>query len=121
MKKIISIALLSLICSFSFAQTSAENTSIVQEKNFASNKAKGEFIFQMPEGTSAETINTTAKNYVDYFNVNYDAKTRIAHISMIQEKTEGVILRFLISNEIKTISYDGKEYDAEKFVGNFIQ
>lgn len=121
MKKIVSIALLSFVCSFSYAQTSPKTTSLVQEESFVSNKVKGEFIFQMPEGTSAAKINETAKYYTDYFNVQYDEKSRIASISMIQENMRGVILRFLIANEIKTISYGGKEYEVEKFAGNFIQ
>ena len=121
MKKIVSIVALSLVCSFSFAQSSPETTSTVQEKTFISNKTKGEYNFQMPEGTSEQKITETANYYVNYFTVNYDSKTRIANITMVQEKMAGVIFRFLLSNEIETILYDGKEYKAEKFVGDFVQ
>ncbi len=121
MKKIVSIALLSLICSFSYAQTESKTTSVVQEENFVSNKVKGEFNFEMPEGTSAAKINETAKYYTEYFRVQYDTKTRIARVFDVQENMQGVILRFLISNDIDTISYNGKEYGVEKFVANFVQ
>ena len=121
MKKIVSIALLSLVCSFSFAQSSPKTTSVVNESTFVANKTKGVFNFQMPEGTSAEKITKTANYYTAYFTVKYDAKTRMANITMIQDNMRGVVVRFLISNEINTISYDGKEYEVEKFVGNFVQ
>ncbi|MDD2983492.1 MAG: hypothetical protein PHQ74_08890 [Crocinitomicaceae bacterium] len=121
MKKIVSIALLSIVCSFSYAQTSSQTTSIVKESNFVANKVKGEFNFQMPEGTSEEKIAKTANYYTEYFTVKYNPKTRMANIVMLQDKMRGVVVRFLISNEIKTVSYDGKEYDVETFVRNFVQ
>lgn len=121
MKKILSVAILSLICSFTFAQTSPEKTSVVQEANFISNKNKGEFNFQMPVGTSVEKIDKTAKYYTEYFTVTYDSKTRNAKIQIIQENMRGVVLRFLISNDIQTISYNNEEYEVDKFVRNFIQ
>jgi hypothetical protein len=121
MKKLVSIALLSLVCSFSYAQTSPQTTSVVKESNFVANKVKGEFNFQMPEGTAVDKINHTANYYKEYFTVKYTEKTRMANIVMLQDNTRAVIVRFLISNEIKTISYDGKDYDVELFVKNFIQ
>ncbi len=121
MRKILSVAILTLVCSFTFAQTSPETTSLVKESNFITNKVKGEFNFQMPVGTSVEKINKTAKYYTEYFTVTYDSKTRNAKIQMIQENMRGVVLRFLVSNDIKTISYNDEEYEVEKFVGNFIQ
>ena len=121
MKKIVSIALFSLICSISFAQSNPKTTSIVKEDTFIANKTKGVYNFQMPEGTSADKVKETANYYINYFTVNYDSKTRIANITMVQEKMAGVIFRFLLSNEIETILYDGKEYKAEKFVGDFVQ
>ena len=121
MKKIVSIALLSIICSFSFAQSNPKSTSTVKEETFIANKAKGVYNFQMPEGTSVDKVTKTAGYYVDYFTVKYDSKTRMAQITMIQENMQGVILRFLLSNDIETIAYNGEEYEVEKFVGNFIQ
>ncbi len=121
MKKIVTIAILSLICNLTFAQSTPETTAFVKESDFVANKIKGEFNFQMPEGTSIEKINQTANYYTSYFTVKYDSKTRIAKIQTIADKANGIILRFLISNEIKTISYDGKVYEVEKFAGNFIQ
>lgn len=121
MKKIITVAILSLICNFTFAQSSPKTTAVVKESSFVANKVNGEFNFQMPEGTSPENIVKTANYYTAYFTVKYDLKSRIANIKMVEENSNGVILRFLISNDIKTISYDGKEYEVENFVGNFVQ
>ncbi|MES2799024.1 MAG: hypothetical protein V4638_03345 [Bacteroidota bacterium] len=75
----------------------------------AAGKTSGNFKFTLPEGTTAEDVAQNSKYYTHYFTVNYDAKSRVADITMISndEKSRSVIIRFLVANSVEKLNIDG--------------
>lgn len=134
MKKFLTILSVALLSGTAVAQATEKNVQlqaaaapaapaqdskakIENAEKFAANKAKGLYEFQLPAGTTAESVKKTSSYYTQYFTVNYDAKTRNAKLSLLQtdEKAKHVIVRFLVSNNVKEITMGGKDYTTEEF------
>jgi hypothetical protein len=119
MKNIITLFAFVLTLSFSFAQ----NASISgDESTLNSQVEKGEFSIEMPESTNAAEINKSAEYYVDYFTVNYDDNSKIAKISMVDNtpSSRRVINRLLLSNGVRTINFNGKEFSINEFYDAYL-
>ena len=84
---------------------------------FSAEKAKGNFNFQLPATATTEAVNKAAGYYKQYFTVVYNDKTKNAKITMIENDSRGrhVIVRFLVSNGVREISMDGKDYSIDDF------
>ncbi|SFT89477.1 hypothetical protein SAMN05216474_3002 [Lishizhenia tianjinensis] len=116
MKKLFAF-LLVVTCSFlSFGQ---ENQAVAQgtETTFSENVAKGVFSFILPEGTSAEEVEKNSAYYTSFFTVEYDATTRKATLKMADNTAESrhVVVRFLISNKVRTVKLGNTEYTVSEF------
>jgi hypothetical protein len=72
-------------------------------------KSSGKFTFIMPEGTVAEDLAHSTKYYTNYFTVDFNASTREAKITMVNndEKSRSIIARFLISNGVQELNIGG--------------
>lgn len=84
---------------------------------------QGVFEFVMPASTSVSEINRTAGYYVDYFNVAFDDATKKATITMVDNTPEGrrVVSRFLLSNKVSVIAFDGKEFKITEFYDKYMK
>lgn len=119
MKTIITLFAFVLTLSFGFAQTASISGD---ESTLNSQVEKGEFSIEMPESTNADEINKSAEYYVDYFTVNYDDKSKIAKISMVDNtpSSRRVINRLLLSNGVRTINFNGKEFSINEFYDTYL-
>jgi hypothetical protein len=120
MKKFITLLVVAVIGMTTYAQTaSIDGTSSTMKENVK----QGVFKFNMPATTTADEVNRTAKYYVDYFTINYDEQNKIAVINMIDNSPEGrrVVTRFLLSNKVSMVSFDGNEYKITEFYDTFMK
>lgn len=123
MKKIVSIAIFSILTTLGFSQEAGylqaktESESVLQKS-----KSSGLYEFQFPTSLDKATVEKNAAFYTDYFSVQFDDKTKIAKLKMNEnnEINRRVILRFLLSNNIKEINLDGKIESVEVFYKNHL-
>lgn len=116
MKKLFAL-LLVVTCSFlSFGQ---ENQAVAEgnETNFKESITKGVITFILPEGTLAEDVKKNSAYYTNFFTVAYDATTRKATLTMVNNTSESrhVIVRFLISNKVRTVKLGNSSYTVSEF------
>lgn len=104
----------------SFAQIATVESTPETMKNQVK---EGVFKFKMPETTSSVEIKRTSNYYVDYFTVDFNEESKQATISMIDNTPEGrrVVTRFLLSNKVSVISFNGKEYKITAFYDSFMK
>ncbi len=124
MKKIFAIALVALSTSIGFAQDGGVlKANAGTLKSIEAAKTSGTFEFILPESITAEQVANAAKYYTQYFKVNFDAKSHKAKIVMEYNQPDSrfVIMRFLVSNNIKEIVMDGKTYNLEVFFTNYMK
>ncbi|MDX1445338.1 hypothetical protein [Lishizhenia sp.] len=122
MKKLFTF-LLVVTCSFlSFGQ---ENQAVAEgtETTFSEAVASGVFYFILPEGTSAEEVKKNSAYYTNFFTVEYDATTRKSTIKMVDNSAESrhVIVRFLISNKVRTVKLGATEYTVSEFYEKYLK
>lgn len=123
MKKIFAIALVALSTSALFAQDGGVlKANAGTLKAIETGKTSGVFEFTLPESVTAEQVANAAKYYTQYFTVNFDAKSHQAKIKMEYNQADSrfVIMRFLVSNNIKEIVMDGTTYNLEVFFSKFM-
>jgi hypothetical protein len=115
--------LLTLIVLFSFGFSFAQNAIVKgDEASLSTQVEKGVIEIVMPVSTDAEKVNSSAEYYVNYFSVDYNADTRVAKISMIENTPDArrVINRLLLSNGVRIIEFSGEEYSINKFYEEFL-
>ena len=123
MKKFLTIVLAVFLGGTAFAQEAPAKAKVESAEKFAADKRNGKFEFQLPETATAENVKKTAAYYTQYFTVNFDQKTKKAKLTMLQtdEKSKHVIVRFLVSNDVKEVTMDGKDYKTEEFFQQYIR
>jgi hypothetical protein len=84
--------------------------------------AEGVFEFTLPEDVEKEQVEKSANYYTDYFTVEYNHDSRLAKIVMIDNDamTRRIITRFLLSNKIKLVSFDGNNYTINEFYEKYM-
>ncbi len=104
---------------FTFAQTASVSGN---EATIAEQVEKGTFEIQMPNTTSNEDITKSAEYYVDYFTVEYNGETKVASIKMVDNtpSSRRVINRLLLSNGVRTIAFNGKEFSINEFYDKYL-
>ncbi len=102
-----------------FAQTAEFKGSA---DSFQATVAEGLFEVKMPESTEVSEVERTSAYYTNYFTVEYDADTKIAVVQMVDNTPDNrrVINRFLLSNGVKDISFDGSNYSINQFYTQFM-
>ena len=96
------------------AQTATVNGDAESMKRSVS---EGVFEFTLPETANEEDVSRTANYYTDYFTVDYNHDSKKATITMVDNDamTRRIITRFLLSNDVKLIDFDGKNYTINEF------
>ena len=120
MKKFIALFVVAILGLTTYAQTaSVEGTPSTMKENVK----QGVFKFVMPSTTSADEVKRTSKYYVDYFSVEFDEQSKVAVVKMIDNSPEGrrVVTRFLLSNKVSVVSFNGNEYKITEFYDNFMK
>lgn len=120
MKKLVALFVVVTLAFSTFAQkASVQGTPSTMKENVK----LGVFQFEMPAATSSDGIERTAKYYVDYFTIDFDAATNNVTVKMIDNSPEGrrVVTRFLLSNKVSVIVFNGSEYKITEFYDNFMK
>jgi hypothetical protein len=76
-----------------------------------------------PKEISNEEIKKNATFYTSYFEVKHKQKNGLVTITMQinDSPSRRIIKRFLISNNIKSINVDNKEYSIDEFYNEFLK
>lgn len=120
MKKFIGLVIVALFGLTTYAQTATvEGTPSTMKENIK----EGVFKFEMPSDISTDEVKRTTKYYVDYFTVDFDETSKLATIKMIDNSPEGrrVVTRFLLSNKVSVIAFDGRNYKITEFYDSFMK
>ncbi|HLV42680.1 MAG TPA: hypothetical protein VKY37_10395 [Brumimicrobium sp.] len=120
MKKLITLIAIMIFSLSAFAQIAkVEGSEEVLKENLADNRV----VFIMPSEMTSETIEKSAQYYTDYFTVDYDEKSQKAKILLISgdESDRRVIVRFLLSSGVRTISFAGSDYTIMEFYSSFLE
>lgn len=117
MRKIVTILFAALLGSAVYAQDATNTATVKSATEFQAGKKTGTYTFELPATVTTETVKKSANYYTQYFTVDFNEKTRKAVIKMVQNDEQGrhVIVRFMISNGIDSISMDGKVYTVDDF------
>lgn len=116
MKKILTILIAAFIGGSALAQDAPAKARVESSAKFNAGKSKGTYEFLIPSAT-ADEVKKTSAYYTQYFTVDFDDKTKTAKIKMVKtdEQAKHVIVRFLVANQVKEVSMDGKDYSPEEF------
>jgi len=120
MKKFIALTFVAMFGLTTFAQSaSVEGTPETMKENVK----QGVFTFEMPTTISTDEVDRTRKYYVDYFTVDFNEETKAAVIKMIDNSPEGrrVVTRFLLSNKVSTVAFNGSNYKITEFYDSFMK
>jgi hypothetical protein len=120
MKKLITI-LATVILSFSLFSQNAEVKG--DEATFKKSVEAGNIEIIFPESSDASDIEKSSGYYVDYFTVDYNAETRLAKIEMVDNTAQSrrVINRLLLSNNVRTINFNGASYSINDFYSKYLE
>jgi hypothetical protein len=120
MKKLITI-LATLVLSFSLFSQNAKVEG--DEASLKKDVASGNIEIIFPESAKAEDIEKSAQYYVDYFTVDYNAESRLAKINMVDNTPQSrrVINRLLLSNNVRSIDFNGENYSINDFYAKFLE
>lgn len=121
-KNIFTIVLLVFLGGTVHAQQDNLKAKVENAEKFSANKEKGQFDFTMPENATPLTVNQKAAYYPEYFTVVYDQKTRNAKITMLEDvaRSRQVMMRFMLSNGVKEITMNGKDYILSEFWEQYV-
>lgn len=119
MKKLIGLIAFCIITIGTFAQTATVNGDEEQMKRAVE---EGVFMFTLPETATVEQVQKSANFYTDYFTVDYNDEQKTTKIVMIDNDamTRRIITRFLISNKIQTVDFNGENYTVNDFYEKFM-
>lgn len=117
MKKIGTILFAALLGSAVYGQDATNTANVKSATEFQAGKKSGTYAFELPATVTTETVKKSASYYTQFFTVDFNEKTRKAVITMIQndEQAKHVIVRFMISNGINSISMNGTVYTVDDF------
>ena len=103
-----------------FAQTAKVNGN---ENTFKEQLASNHITYILPENTTSEMVEKSAQYYIDYFNVEFDEKSKKATLKLINndEASRRVINRFLLSTGVRTINFDGNDYKIMEFYSKYLE
>ena len=84
--------------------------------------ANGLFEIVMPNNTELAEVNRTSAYYTNYFTVEYSDETKVVKLKMVDNTPDGrrVINRFLLSNGVKEVKFEGNTYNINEFYSQFL-
>jgi len=123
MKKFLTIVLVAFLGGTVNAQQAPVKAKVESADKFAAGKKKGKYEFQLPASATKASVAQAASYYTQYFTVTFDESSKKAKLTMVQDDTPGrqVIVRFLVSNNVREITMDGKDYEVQTFFENYIK
>lgn len=106
--------------SFSFGQNVA---SVRSAADLTAIKTTGKGQITMPSSLTSDLIQQRAKYYTLYFTVDFDQKTSIATIKMVEntERARAVIIRFLAGCEIQSVNVGGENVSRDVLFDNYLK
>ncbi len=123
MKSLFLFALFTLSFSmFGLSQDAATTVKTLSADEVIEGKNTGLFTFVYPDGTNADVIDEVSQYYVQYFTVEYDAKTTTAMVKMITNDamSRRIITRFLTASGMQHVLVGDKLYDTQEFYDNLL-
>ena len=107
----------------SFSQESAKTAIANNLTEINTSKENGIYKFILPKGTTLASVEQSAKYYTIYFTVSFDESKNEVTIKLINndEKSRHVIVRFLVSTEVNSVSMEGKPFSTEDFYRNYMK
>lgn len=118
---LISISLL-FISAFSNAQTA--NTAFCDSKSkLVKGIEAGLIEIKLPDAVTKSEVDKYAEYYKTAFVVNFNEKTHIANIKMIENNSSNrrIILRFLGANQVHNITVEGSSFLMNDFYETFLK
>ena len=121
MKNLIALLFVFVVATFSFSQDKV--VVVKSAKDVASLRENGKGLVFLPAGLKKEEVEDRAKYYVKYFTVEYTSSTGATKIEMIDntDRSRGVIRRFFVANDIRTIQVDGKTMELDAFFDEYVK
>ncbi len=121
MNKLFLVSFVVLLSYLGFSQEKVAQVKSAQD--VAAIKEKGEGIFYLPAGLNASEVQDKAKYYTMYFTVAYSPSDGETTISMVEntERARGVIRRFLVANDIRTVKVLGETLDLDAFFEGYLK
>ena len=111
------------LSSFGFSQEVSNTAGTNGATELMSSKKTGEYVFQLPEGVTAEDVKKSSAYYTHYFTVSFDAKSHEASIHMVENtsKNRFVIARFLTACGIKFVQVDNDALEFHAFIEEYLK
>jgi hypothetical protein len=120
MKKLIILFAILIFAGVGFAQTATvSGTAVTLKKNLSEDFVE----FKLPSEVTNDVVEKSAQYYTDYFTVDFNDKTKIARVNLLNqdEQAKRVISRFLLSIGVRTVSFEAKDYTIMEFYSNFLE
>jgi hypothetical protein len=120
MKTFISMLIVLLTFSLAYGQ---EVASVKSASDVISIKEKGKGFIVLPSKLNKEDVMSKAKYYTLYFTVDFDERSKIATISMVDntERSRAIIVRFLAACEVQTINVAGEVMDRGQLFERYLK
>lgn len=120
MKTIFSTLVLVFAFSFAFGQGTA---NVKSAADLTSIKEKGKGYITLPEKLTKDEVMSKAKYYTLYFTVEFDEKSKVATINMVDntDRSRGIITRFLAACEIQNINVAGEVINRDQLFEKYLK
>lgn len=118
MKTIFSTLIFVLALSFSYGQASVKSAS-----DLTSIKESGKGYITLPANLTKADVEAKSKYYTLYFTVNFDEKSKVATISMVEnsERSRQIIIRFLAACEVQTINVGAESVSRDVLFEKYLK
>lgn len=107
-----------------YAQTE-QNTVVVAAtlSEFENNLSQNSLSITFPSIADATKITSTSDFYTDYFTVQYNETTRVAKLHFLNNENISrlVTVRFLFSNNINFVNFNGNTYENTTFFEQYLK
>lgn len=120
MKILFSTLFALLVLSFSFGQ---EVAVVRSASDLTAIKEKGKGSITLPAKLTKEEVQSKARYYTLYFTVDFDEKSKVATISMVEnsERSRAIIVRFLAACEVQTIRVAGEDVNRDQVFEKYLK
>jgi len=121
MKNLLALVLSLVLSTIVFGQEKV--IEVKSAKDVLSLKEGGKGVVYLPKGLNKEDVQDKAKYYTKYFTVQYNPSTGETVISMEEntDRNRGVIRRFFVANDIRTVQVAGETMDLDTFYDRFLK
>lgn len=116
MKKIL-LVLVVVLAGFA---ASAQKSAAVSSKALETGKTTGKYLFVLPADITSKQVDDVKGYYKDYFTINFNEMKHEATVvlSKNEEMNRRVILRFLSSLGMRTVTVEGTDRTLDEFYEN---